>query len=340
MKELSVDKVLTALVDKLEGNLPVALRDSQRRIVFNVDPTCDMETRHMIKTMVDAFSFVGADVCLASNADPEKDILVDVVRLPSDNPKFVPPLKPALVNYCLMVSPDGTVGKNDAYRLAKGYSGILALSSHPANKLREMGLPTRVTSFSPPVPETSQVPCKEKVFLSITEHIVPENLKVIDSVLSITGGRLDLHCVNYRGISLKNISVYPLKTPDAINRLFSRAWAYLDLNGFGTGWYSTLALAYGIPVITGDYPQCNWIRPDLVFRIPLEDKKPLIEEGSNISCHYSTFAKAQLVETIQSVMNLHEVLRESSLSVKKDIVSESQSMFVPRLLNILSKGIS
>ena len=340
MKDISIGDVVEALSDKLDNSAPVSLRSRQRSVIFNLDVSCDTETAHMAHSIAQSLESAGIKSAINKTPRASNDIVVDVIRLSSNKKNHLPPIPDAAANFCFATSLDGHMSQNDTYRLAKGYSEVLTLTRSLSLPLHKAGLPTKTSSVKPPANTASWQPTDPKTFVSIAEYIVPENLRDIDSVLGSLGCHLKLHCPNYYPIKgFKNISVRPLDDISSINTILSSAWAYLDLNGYGIGWYAFSAVARGIPVVMGAYPQADWIGPDLVYRVPLGDKRILLDQKTgDVLCHYHTFVEDQLTDAISSVVNLYDAL-VLNRTLPDSLVRESTTSSVPRLLNILARGI-
>jgi ADP-heptose:LPS heptosyltransferase len=341
MSNIQVKDVVSALGGKLDGDIPEVFQHHQREIVFNIDPACDMETVHMATTIAQSLAFAGVDTKMGSQCRPDKDILVDVVRL-SANTEYVPSILPALANYCIATSLDDHIDQKDTYRVSKGYTEVLSIAPSLTSQLFAAGVPTKITTIRPPMPARIHVEGQDKTCISFTEYIIPENLRLIDPILGKLGCHLNLHCSCFTpGHKFDNITVTPISSVMEINRLLLHAWAYLDLNGYGIGWYTYLALACGIPSVVGDYPQTMWIPSDYVYKVGLGDTKPLIDPGTGkLLCHYHTLVEDQLVDALSSMVSLRDVTLPTTQANASLIISESQTDVVPRLLSLLARRLT
>lgn len=342
MRDLTVAKVKTAVLDKLDSRVPEALRHDQR-IRIQTDPLCSMEGKCVANNLKIALSRKGINVEFNPNSSYATDVVIDVLKTSS----IVKPLtgKPATgaLNLCFPMIDENTLGRPAVQRLASTYDGLICLNKSNQLTVGGAGIAAK-TYVLPPILSSRprKIPTTGR-FISVVDSVVEENLANLSKAMVTIGEEITIYISNVNQFNslppYSNVHLKLFSELSDYSNIWDGAAHYVELNGYATGWYLTDAMCRGLSVVAGDYNTIKWISDNMVYKVPVAQQHPIVD--SKTSKHvgiYSTHTVKDITGALETVKALASTTTDERLKNSKLMIRSSDKS-LKRLMNVINKGL-
>lgn len=345
MKNIKVEKVKQALLDKIDNRIPEIISDKRIRICVRYPSSVDLEISNIAKDLVAGFSALGV-VAVENPTDSRKeDISIDVFRsslVENTNDHRSPDSK---LNLCFPIITETRITRDAANRIASGYDVVLTTGLANSEAMREGGIRGYRHTIHMPMVSAKKAPrTKENVVGSVITNFIPENVSLLISSIKDCGLNLDLILCCLDGEQevrkmAKEMNITIL-SPGELDIFWDRIGLYIDAQGASSGYFAGKAISKLLPTIIGDYGTVKWLDDRVCHKIPVSETKPyMVYTSGKYVGTYSTHDKQIIIDSLMTVVKLGCYTIEDLVKARDYLLKESSVKTFKRLINILQKKV-